>query len=298
MISGKPSLSNLFSAAIVREMAKKGRSLLFWQIATELELFTRCGPEATVGDAFDLAFSLLRNEGPHDENIYRSALIEHILAGTDFPEKPSFVNEFRVGPCRVDVVGLNSTATAYEIKSGRDTLVRLGRQIEHYQRVFAKVAIVASDRHIDDILRIVPEHIGLMTLSSSDRLTTVRIAMERYDCICPATVFDAIRLAEAMEILNAFGISAPEVSNMRRHETLRALFENLEPKSLHIEMARTLKGTRSMVSLNDLMPKIPRSLLAGVTSMSLSKRAQGRLLEAIETPISAAMAWGGRAWVR
>jgi hypothetical protein len=111
-------------------------------------------------------------------------------------------------------------------------------------------------------------------------------------------VFAAIRLAEVMEILNAFGISAPEVPNMRRYETLRALFKTLEPKSLHIEMARTLKRTRSMVSLNDLMPKIPRSLLAGVSSMSLSKMAQRRLLEAIESPLSAAMAWGGRAWVR
>jgi hypothetical protein len=279
-------------------MAKKGRSSLFWQIATKWELFTRCGPEATVGDAFDLALSLLRNDGPHDEYIYHSALIGHILAGTDFSEKPSFVNEFRVGPCRVDVVDLNSTATAYEIKSERDTLVRLARQIEHYQRVFAKVAIVASDRHIDDILRIVPEHIGLMTLSSSDRLTTVRIAMEHYDCICPATVFDAIRLAEAMEILSAFGISAPEAPNMRRYETLRALFKTLEPKSLHIEMVRILKKTRSLVSLNDLVPKTPRSLLAGITSMPLSKRAQGRLLEAIESPLSAAMAWSGKAPIR
>lgn len=139
--------SRLFSSAVFREMAKKGRSGLFKRLAGEVGLSGLCNADATVGDAFDLAFGVLRVAGQRDEYIYRSAISHKILMGTHSLRTASMLTEFRAGTCKADLVILNGTATVYEIKSERDSLARLANQVANYKKVFAKVNVIASEDH-------------------------------------------------------------------------------------------------------------------------------------------------------
>ncbi|KMQ80128.1 DNA-invertase [Candidatus Burkholderia pumila] len=50
------ALTRLFSAAVFREMATKGRSGLFRRLLGQTDLIEHVGPYATVGDTFDSAF--------------------------------------------------------------------------------------------------------------------------------------------------------------------------------------------------------------------------------------------------
>lgn len=247
--------------------------------------------EATVGDTFDSAFEILKVAGQRDEYIYRAAISQKILMGTHSLQTASMLNEFRAGTCKADLVILNGTATAYEIKSERDSLARLANQVENYKRVFAKVNVIASESHVDGVLATVPVDVGVMCLSRRYRISTVREAVDCPDRICPVTVFESLRSAEALAILNTLGVAVPDVPNTRLHAVLRALFAELDPAILHVEMVRTLKRTRNLAPLGELVDQLPGSLQAAALSIPVRRADHDRLVAAVETPLCAAMNW-------
>ena len=285
------ALTRLFSAAVFRELAKKGRSGLFRRLVDQTDLVKRCGTAATVGDTFDSAFNILKVAGQRDEYIYRTAISHKILMGTHSLRSASMLNEFRAGSCKADLVILNGTATVYEIKSERDSLARLANQIENYKRVFAKVNVIASEGHVDGVLATVPDDVGVMCLSRRYRISTVRDARDCPERICPVTVFESLRNAEAIAILKALGVTPPDVPNTQRHTTLRALFAKLDPAALHVEMVRTLKRTRNLAPLGELVDRLPGSLQAAALSIPVRRADHDRIVEAVGTPLGAAMAW-------
>ncbi|MGY0553861.1 sce7726 family protein [Vreelandella titanicae] len=285
------ALTRLFSAAVFRELAKKGQSGLFCRLLGQTNLLDNAGSDATVGDVFDQAFEILKVAGQRDEYIYRAAISQKILMGTHTLRTASMLNEFRAGSSKADLVILNGTATVYEIKSERDSLARLATQVENYKRVFAKVNVIASEGHIDGIIETVPKDVGVMCLSKRFRITTVREAAECPARICPVTVFESLRMAESSTILQTMGVVVPEVPNTQRHAVMRDLFARLDPVELHVEMVRTLKRTRDLAPLGDFVNRLPKSLQAAALSISVRRSDHPKLLGAIETPLQTAMTW-------
>lgn len=283
-------MTRLFSSAVFREMAKKGRSPLFSRLFALTGIADRCVDD-TVGGAFDATFDILRAAGRRDEYIYRSALTHNVLLGKHSLNTACMLAEFRAGACKADVAILNGTATVYEIKSERDSLARLANQIQNYKKVFAKVYVIASEGHVTGVLDTVPEDVGVMMLGSRYRITTVREADDRPDRICPATVFESLRSAEAVAILKRLNIAVPDVPNTQRHAAMRALFAQLDPTAAHNAMVSTLKATRNLAPLGDLVDHLPRSLHAAALSIQVRRADHGRIVEAISTPLCAAKAW-------
>jgi len=284
-------LKRLFSASVFRELAKKGRSSLFCRLVEQTDLIDRAALGATVGDTFESAFEILKVAGRRDEYVYRAAISHKILMGTHSLQSASMLNEFRAGSCKADLVILNGTATVYEIKSERDSLSRLANQVENYKRVFAKVNVIASESHVDGVLATVPEDVGVMCLSRRYRISTVRNAVDCPQRVCPVTVFESLRLAEAIAILKALGVPVPNVPNTQRHAALRTLFAELDPATLHVEMVRTLKRTRNLAPLGELVDQLPNSLQAAALSIPVRRSDHNRLVTAVATPLRAAMAW-------
>lgn len=285
------ALTRLFSSAVFQELAKKGRSALFRRLLDQTRVANRCPENATVGDAFEAAFSILQIAGLRDEYIYRAALTHKILLGKHSLRTASMLNEFRAGSCKADLVILNGTSTVYEIKSERDSLARLVNQVENYKRVFASVNVVVGERHVQGVQLVLPEDVGILCLSRRYRIATVRDAVDSPGRICPVTVFESLRSSEAAAILKALGVAAPIVPNTRSYAAMRLLFADLDPVALHDELVRTLKRTRSLSPLASLVDQLPRSLHAAVLSIPVRRADHERLVQAITMPLAASMAW-------
>lgn len=285
------AMTRLFSSAVFREMAKKGRSPLFARLFALTDIADRCADGATVGEAFDATFNVLKTSGQRDEYIYRSALTHNVLIGTHSLNTACMLTEFRAGACKADLAILNGTATVYEIKSERDSLARLANQVDNYKRVFAKVFVIASERHVKGVLDTVPDDVGVMVLGTRYRITTVRDAEDRPDRICPATVFESVRTAEAAAILKYLKITVPDVPNTQRHAVMRALFAELDPTAVHNATVTILKRTRDLAPLRNLVENLPRSLHAAALSIQVRRADHFRIVEAVSTPLDAAMAW-------
>ncbi len=285
------ALMRFFSSAVFRELAKKGRSPLFRRLLEQSDLEKSCDASATVGDVFDTAFAILKVTGLRDEYIYRTALTRKVLMGKHSLRTASMLNEFRVGSCKADLVILNGTATVYEIKSERDSLARLANQVRNYMQVFASVNVITSERHIGGVVAGVPDVVGVMCLSDRYSIQVVRDAADEPGRVSPIAVFESLRSAEAVAILKAMGVSVPKVPNTQLHAVMRALFEELAPTELHAEMVRTLKRSRNLAPLTDLVSQLPESLHAAALSIPVRRVERGRLVDAVTTPLGDTIAW-------
>ena len=284
------AISRLFSSAVFRELAATGKSPVFARLMREADVRTRAAGDL-VRDAFDAAFARLMKIGLRDEYIYKAALTHRVLLGRHSLRTACMLSEFRVGDCKADIAILNGTTTVYEIKSERDSLARLERQISAYRKVFASVYVIAGENHVEAVFRAVPEDVGVMSLSRRYSIQTRRNALNMPGRICSLTVFETLRTKEAQQLLAELGIKAPVVPNIRLRSELRAVFEQLPPTDVHAGMLCTLKRTRDLQPLSSLVDRLPRSLHAAALSVPLRRGDHERLILAVNTPLAHALEW-------
>lgn len=65
------------------------------------------------------------------------------------------------GAARIDVAVVNGILHGYELKSDRDTLVRLPEQVESYCDVFDQLTLVVGERHVQHASELVPDWWGI-----------------------------------------------------------------------------------------------------------------------------------------
>ena len=167
------------------------------------------------------------------------------------------LTEFRVGNCRADVVVLNGTSTAYEIKSERDRLDRLQTQVSAYLKVFANVNVIAGANHVAGVRAAVPREVGILLLTSKNQISIDRKPIETVDRIVPEVMFDSLRMNEARQILESQGIFPGNVPNTVLRGNLQRYFIQIDPGVLHSEMVNVLRKSRSLFPLDGLVRDLP-----------------------------------------
>ena len=107
------------------------------------------------------------------------------------------------GQVRVDVAVVNGLLHGYEIKSDRDSLRRLGVQVEIYGKVLDRVTLVVGHRHLAQSLDIVPAWWGVLRVQPIERglrFKTVRGARDN-SCRDPRSLVELLWFDDAIAIL-------------------------------------------------------------------------------------------------
>lgn len=216
-------VARFFSNSVMRELATLGRSPLLGRLFVQSGLAGDVQPESQLSALFDAAFNLLRRGRYRDEYTYQDAVTRQILLKRHSLLNATMLPEFRVGACKADLVILNGTSTAYEIKSDRDRLDRLDSQLAQYQKVFARVNVVAGPNHIDALMVKAPPAVGILMLNSRGILQVVREPIDNSHDLCSESLFECLRISEALRVMRILGEVVPSVPNTQLHGVLRSL---------------------------------------------------------------------------
>ena len=143
------------------------------------------------------------------------------------------------GEARVDVAVVNGALCGYEIKSDRDSLARLPRQLSVYELCFDTMVIVVGSRHVESCFASVPESWGIWeaTAMESEIKFEIRRSPANNHRIDAKSVVKLLWKEEVFESLKELG-HTPSPKAERR-----ALWEHLvlsvEPNQLfHIVRER------------------------------------------------------------
>jgi len=93
----------------------------------------------------------------HNEAFIKSAFLRKEL----WKGKHVCLYEFPVNQSRADLCKIDEHSYAYEIKTNYDNTKRLKRQLSDYSLVFEFVYVVCSNLNLNNVLRTVPEWVGI-----------------------------------------------------------------------------------------------------------------------------------------
>jgi hypothetical protein len=139
----------------------------------------------------------------------RAAVIDWL--GTKYGPETRIVEEMGIwsGSVRVDIAVINGELQGFELKSERDTLVRLESQADLYNQVFDRVTLVAAKRHLEKAIDAVPRWWGIACATMTPNGATFRLIRRarRNPAIHPVQLARLLWRAEALEILVRHGYS-------------------------------------------------------------------------------------------
>jgi len=129
---------------------------------------------------------------------------------------------------RIDIGVVNGQLVGYEIKSDRDNLDRLPRQMEVYNQIFDLITVVTGPKHEKKLVAWLPAHCGLLVTHKGEdgnELRTVRKASqnpERNGYMIASLLWHE----EAKQLLTDLGLGKG-LSRLRRWELWEKISEHL-----------------------------------------------------------------------
>lgn len=147
------------------------------------------------------------------------------------------------GDARIDVAVINGAINGYEIKSESDTLERLPRQSEIYNKVFDTVTVLTASRFIDDLIDLIPDWWGVTKAEMEEdgmvHFFPYREA-KKNTSLDPFALAQLLWRDEAIEILKRRDLHKGLLSKSRKI-LWAALAEKLELHDLQNEVRNKLK---------------------------------------------------------
>lgn len=105
---------------------------------------------------------------PRADEILKALLPAALRVAGDGPRRIIAELTVPVSRERVDLVIVSDEIWCYEIKSDRDSLRRLPRQVEAFERIGHRCVLAAAPKHIERARSTVPEHWGLLEAGTGD----------------------------------------------------------------------------------------------------------------------------------
>ncbi len=286
---GFAAAARMFSSVVFSEMARDAQSPRFAHFASEAVGSVPVDGARTVAEHFDIALRALTKEY-RDEYVYKNIVARRIVLGRHSIRTATMLTELRVGRCKADIVVLNGSSTAYEIKSDLDNLGRLENQLTTYLQAFASVNVVAGHRHLDAILALAPKPVGVLCLRRGS-ISVIRKADVDPGRICPEILFDSLQLVESRSVLVRLGVEIPDVPNTLAYRVLKALFVQQPARLVHDATVAVLKRSRGHERIGAILGKIPTSLSAVALGSHVRVRDHQNIMKALSTDLGDALCW-------
>jgi hypothetical protein len=177
------------------------------------------------------------------EYVYKNEIIRRLFEEQHDPDVAAVVLEQQVAgrSTRLDLLVVNDTTTAYEVKTEHDSLVRLERQIGEALRVFDHVVIACADDYVADVRRLVDSRVGIVRLGRDGTLRAVRKSRPNARLVEPAAVFAVLRQREAIAAVeDRFG-PVPALLPGERYAWCLDRFSRFAPRDAHAILLTALR---------------------------------------------------------
>ena len=151
------------------------------------------------------------------------------------------------GKCRADIAVINGHLNGFEIKSEKDSLNRLGGQIEIYSAVFDHASVVLADRHLNEALCLAPDWWGVILVTEDPdngiQFKTIRSPRQNTK-VDDYTVAQLLWRQEAQEALINLGMRGKYLRETR--STLyHYLVERMNSQDLRLLVREYLKKRKA-----------------------------------------------------
>lgn len=112
---------------------------------------------------------------------------------------------------RADLAVIGRSMDGFEIKTERDTLRRLPRQVEAYGRLFDRCTVVIAEKHADDVTQVLPPWWGITTVHVNGGVSFSEVRRPRPNpAVDPEILVRLLWKEEALAALVKLGAAPPD----------------------------------------------------------------------------------------
>ncbi len=185
-------------------------------------------------------------QAPGDRDL-RAALV-HELESRPEEHPRRLIQEFWIPLSheRADIAEVNGLIAGFEIKSARDNLARLPRQVAAFSAVFDQMSLVCAPRHLSSAESVIPRWWGLVRAEEKEGALTLLPLREA--ALNPAPDLETrLRLLWKAELALALRALGWLSGHMDRAEMRRALMEHASANELEV-MVRSALLQRPLIA--------------------------------------------------
>lgn len=237
-----------------------------------------------LADAFDRALAITARLY-RSEYYYKNTIVNRVVFGRHSPRTAAPLLEVRAGHSIADVVVLNGTSTAYEIKTDYDDYSRLQAQVADYSRCFERTYVIVSPARAAAALAVAPEHIGVISVNRRGSMREERPANADLNRLSNQALFGLLHRSEILRILARTLDYDVDVLPAQLWSRTRDLFGMLPIDLSHSEAVLELRERgRQSAAVAESMPS---SLRAMAYDVPMSSTAAGRITRRLAEPVNA-----------
>lgn len=285
--SGVEGLAWLYGLSVFRDLATTGESGAAASVLQQLNYTKQ--EKLTLGEIIQSTYEHnIRPDKHPREYEFKNELLRDVLS--DGWETATVQFEQPCGDVRADLVVYypQGGAHAYEIKTGRDSLSRLPRQIEVYQRAYPKVTVVTTPDRVSEVAQVVPPQVGISVLDGwttadwEDCLGILEIRpAQRYTEKLDVDVITAhLRTAEAPRAVAELG-REPAKGGYKWSRNREILAEYDTVKVAEVASAVICRSRALKPHQVELLDKVPVALAARVVKFGVNKVQGQRLMRSL-----------------
>lgn len=236
--------------------------------------------QLTYREFFDKAFGVLE-KNYQNEYVFKNIIANKILCGRHSLNTATMLSEFRVGKNKADCVILNGKSTCYEIKTDYDSLIRLKDQLSSYLQLFDEIYVVCSKKFENIIFDEIPDEVGVITLTSSNTLRTLRKACHRNTPINKKLLVGSMRQSEYKQLAEELIGEKISLPNMLVYEKCLSIISQYKnEEELNKKYIKILKKSRKNDDI--FINSVPVSLMNAGISYKFSKKQKIVLLDLLK----------------
>ncbi|OIN56314.1 sce7726 family protein [Arsenicibacter rosenii] len=217
------------------------------------------------------------------EYIYKNTIANELLINKHHISEAKLFTEFSAVQSQLDVLIVNGTTTAYEIKTELDNLERLPVQLQSYQSMFDKVYVVTHERNIEKIKGIVDDAVGILVLSGNNNIETERDAISNIHRFNIENIFSALRKNEYIDIVNTHFGYTPQVPNTKIFTECLSLFKELSTDQVQTYFINALRTRQLCQYQINLIESVNYSLKILFLERNLTKVQCCKLAQSLQS---------------
>lgn len=162
----------------------------------------------------------MKSQKATPESRIKAAVIDRLLSSGRCTDNSVLITELPIANYtrRADVVLANGSLWAFEIKSERDSLIRLDGQISDLRRYFEFLVVVVAERFVDRVLSMVPPNVGVWVAGPGNSLKEK--VRPRKELIAPEAAVALMTVSELRRLLECNGVQKTRLMKRPRLEEL------------------------------------------------------------------------------
>lgn len=275
----------IFSKVFLRTLFSEKIPLNSIEIISEIKNYLSISAEATLFDFFEKCFEELSNKENRIEYFYKNLLINKYIFGIHNTNTSRIIHELHIRNNKADILLLTKkNFSIFEIKSEKDTLLKLQDQLDSYYTISPLIYIITAEKHLERVIKTTNKNTGILICTRNNTISTAREASEDYSKIKVKEFIKILKNDEAKKIYRSID-NNKAIQEISRNE-INSILSQIEYKEILKKFLSIAIESRKLSKIQIDFNIWPPSLYSFLTSTKITKKELDGLKSNLLKPIN------------